>query len=66
MGASDREWTRLAREQGSSKHVPHMILDVDVARKQSSATAGGMSCTHVSEVASHATSALRVSIRCGG
>ena len=65
MGASDREWTRLAREQGSSQREPHMNLDVEVAWKQSSHAAGDMSCTHVSAVAPHATSALRVRIGCG-
>ena len=58
-GASDREWTRLAREQGSSKHVPRMALDVEVACawKQSSDVAGSMSCIHVPAVKARATSA---------
>ena len=63
-GASDREWTRLAREQGSSKHEPHINLDVEVAWKQSSHTAGDMSCTHVPAVKARATSAVRVRNEC--
>ena len=65
MGAPGREWTRLAREQGSSKHERHTILELQVVRKQSSGVTGSMSCTHVSAVATHATNAVRVSNECG-
>ena len=64
MGAPGRELTRLAREQGSSKHERHTILELQVVRKQSSGVTGSMSCTHVPAVATHATSAVRVRIEC--
>ena len=65
-GAYDRELRRLTREQGSSKHVPRMALDVEVACawKQSSDVAGSMSCIHVPAVKARATSASLVSNAC--
>ena len=65
MDAPDHAWARLAREQGSIKHEAHMILDVEVCRKQSSDVAGSMSCSHVTAVHTRATRAVRVRNGCG-